>query len=158
MYESYLYLITNYTERLNSKEKLNEYETVFLKSKIEDFIYCTNEIKIEIKNKWDGKSIFSREYIFQITKILNRPLLFELRPNSVAYKLYGKTIVGCGIYDDSLEKELLANLITKPPINTNGNVRIEVTVPKDIKKDKIDLLKTKGIETIDIFQVQGTLI
>jgi len=157
MYESFNNLIKDYNYRLVSDELISNEENIFLKSRIDYFNCCISEIKKEIQKKWDGKSIYSREYIFNITKILNGVLSFEFRPNSIGYSKYGKEVIGFGIYKKSLEKELFSNLSSNPPINTNGNVRIKVSDEVSCSKKIIRQLATEGFETVDVFQVSGII-
>ena len=151
MYESFQNRIEDYSENLKSKNEKSVEMRQYLTSQIDYSYQCLEEIRKEIQNKWDGKSTFSREYIFKITKVLNTPLSFVFRTDSEAYSKYGKIIIGCGIYEASLEKELLENLLSTPPINTNGIVKIEAD-EENYSKEIINKLKNEGIETIDIFK------
>ena len=155
LYESFLNLISDYKEALKKVPFDNEKQIAFFNSQLEYFYYSLTEIKKEIPNKWDGKSTFSREYIFQITKYFNKPLILEFRPDSDAFHKYGKSIVGFGMYDKVLEEELLKNMLSNPPINTNGNIKIEVLPTTGLKPELISLIASEGIETIEIFEIAG---
>lgn len=152
--ETFQNLIKDYSAILKSKDEKSFEEIRNLNSQIDYFHNCIDEIKKEIPEKWDGKSILYREFIFDQTYEKNISLIFEFRPDSMSYSKYGKIVGGFVIYDEYLKKELLTNLSSKPPINTHGNVKLEVANKNSYSKDIIAQLETEGFETIDIFGVQ----
>jgi len=161
IYTSYLNLISDNEEFLK-KEGLSELEYKICARNISDYQHCLTLVSIEISKKWDGKSSFSREYIFNLCSIHRKSIIFTLRAGSISFNKFGQTVVGWGSYDEAEKAELLSNLFQVPPVNTYGIIKIETLDHKlpdrdflkpTFSKEQLELLITEGIDTRDIFEI-----
>ena len=154
LYESCENWIKDYKKSLDAIQPNQGEKAALIKQGISNLELKFEEIKKEINKKYNGESNYSREWIFLKSHIQQKPLIVELRSGSEAYNDYGKTLVGWGKYDEIEIEELLKNITSNPPLNTNGYLKFEL-VAKDLPEDKLQLLKTKGLKTNDISLVSG---
>jgi hypothetical protein len=154
LYESCENMIKNYKDALEAIQPNQGEKAALIKQMISNLEFKFEEIRKEINKKYNGESNYSREWVFHKSYIQKKPLIVELRSGSEAYNDYGRTLVGWGKYNEIEIEELLKNIVSTPPQNTNGYVKFEL-VEKDLPDDKLLLLETKGLKTNDISMIKG---
>lgn len=147
--------ILNYKNALAAIQPDKGRQAELIKSRIVQLESEFEKIIHELKERNVSTSKYSREWIFQKSQIEDHTLIFELKPGSKSYEIYGSIIVGWGLYEDDEIEEFLQNITSTPPKNTDGRIKIKLAT-NNLPEDKIELLKEDGIETADIFKIQGS--
>lgn len=108
-----------------------------------------NELRMRIVNN----TIYSREYLFNVSQIQNHALGINFIPTSEAYNNYGPNITVSMLLDDEELIELGQNFIANPPVNTFGNIKAKALVKDSLTTDQINNLETIGFDTSNILSV-----
>ena len=117
---------------------------VELKNLIED------ELKIRIQNNTN----FSREYLFDVSKIQNHAITVKFIPTTDAYVAYGADVTVDLLLSDAEMVELLENFSAKPPLNTIGQIKARALVTDNMTEEQIAQLEEVGFHTTEILEIE----
>lgn len=110
------------------------------------------QIEIELQNRISNNSNFSREFIFDVTRVRNRACGIEFIPTSEAYRRYGASIVMEMLLTEAEFAEMYSNRFAEPPINTQGIVKARILVNGNLNAEQIESIANTGFHTRDIFE------
>lgn len=112
-------------------------------------------IEDEFQKRIENNQNYSREYLFQTSEIQNRVITIHFIPESQAYNKYGSniTIIKMLVDDEELI-EFGNNFITNPPINTYGNIKVNILVTDDLSEGQIAEIASDGFDTSNILTIQ----
>lgn len=108
-----------------------------------------NELQARIGNNQN----FSIEYLFRISMLQNHALGINFIPSSEAYNLYGPNITVSLILEGEELEGIGKNYYAQPPVNSYGNVKVQVLVNENLTPVQIEHLKTEGFNTSDILEI-----
>lgn len=95
---------------------------------------------------------FSREYFFGVCKMRNHAITVSFIPTSDAYNSYGQHITIDILLDDTEMTEMIKNYSSKPPVNTNGQIKAKALVTDGLTAEQIDRLMNVGFHTNEILE------
>ncbi|MDC0584452.1 hypothetical protein OAO55_01845 [Bacteroidales bacterium] len=97
---------------------------------------------------------FSKEYLFELSKVKNHAIGITFKRNSSAYNRYGSDIVVDLEFEDDEFESLTRNYTSAPPVNTHGKMKAKALVTKNLTEGQIESLKDEGFDTSDISAVR----
>lgn len=110
-------------------------------------------IEIEIQKRISNNLNFSREYLFQISKIQNHAITISFIPTTDSFNEYGANVTIDLLLNDSEMEELLKNYSANPSINTSGQLRAKALVNDKLKENQASRLENIGFNTNEILEV-----
>jgi hypothetical protein len=108
-----------------------------------------NELQARIANNQN----YSIEYLFNISMLQNHALGINLIPSSEAYNLYGPNITVSLILEGDQLEHIGRNYFAQPPVNSFGDIKVEVLVKDNLTPEQIENLKSEGINTSHILEI-----
>ena len=109
-------------------------------------------IEAEIQKRVLLNNRFSREYLFQISKMQNHAITISFIPTTDSYLFFGENITVEIILSDEEMKEMLNNSSAVPPIQTGGQVKAKTLLTDGFSKEKTERLETIGFHTREILE------
>jgi len=119
---------------------------------LENNLELKNALEVELHNRIDNNTNFSREHLVRESIVNRRALEIQFIPTTESYNNYGRNIIVVVSENEDLEG-LLQNFASKPPINTFGNIRLRVLIENNLTQELIEALYYDGIDTSHISQI-----
>jgi hypothetical protein len=113
-----------------------------------------DEIEVEIKEHITKNKIYSKEFIFQRSKILNRSLGVFFIPSSESYQMFGDHVIIDMLLNEDELFDISKNISSVPPKVTYGLIRAKVLFNNSLNNEKIEILAKVGFNTKDILRIE----
>ena len=112
-----------------------------------------DSIENEIQKRIVANNRFSREYLFQVSKIQKHAITVSFFPTTDSFNFYGANVTIDLLLDDNELEELSNNYSSNPPINTQGQLKAKALINDNLSKEQIERLENIGFKTNEILEI-----
>ena len=111
------------------------------------------DIEIELQKRIASNKNFSREYLFEVSKVKNHAITISFIPTTDSYYEYGENVTIELLLNEGEMKELHKNYFASTPINTSGQLKAIALVKDKLTENQLSRLEDIGFHTKEILEV-----